>query len=60
MYSDVQGAADGEWDTHAKLTDLRECAIRMGIRCEDCEYEQLPKVLLGNGHAAVRVLGVSL
>lgn len=40
-------------DTHAKLTDLSECGIRMSIRCEDCEYEQSPRVLLGNGHTAV-------
>lgn len=39
--------------THAKLTDLGERGIRMSIRCEDCEQEQLPRVLLGNGHTAV-------
>lgn len=39
--------------THAKLTDLGERGIRMSVRCEDCEHEQLPRVLLGNGHTAV-------
>lgn len=34
-------------------TDLSERGIRMSIRCEDCEHEQSPSVLLGNGHTAV-------